>query len=192
MSSPRRLIEATYAERRELERSLHEGAQQRLVAVRMRLGLLRRLLEPGSEAAREADRIADELDAAFGDLRRLAQAIHPANLSSLGLGAAVDALVRESPGPVEAAVDVDRLPAEVEAVLYRICLEVIAAGAARSITLVRESDVVRFELAADALPADARLQLLRDEVAALDGELDVQGTTLRGFVAAQSSGRMPR
>jgi signal transduction histidine kinase len=192
--SRRRLVEAAETERKELERSLHEGAQQRLVAVRLRLGQLRGSLGTRSNASRELERIEQDLDAAFHDLRELAQALYPSNLSSLGLAPAIAAAARQSPSPVDVDVDVapDDLPAGAEAVLYRVCVEVLATGVARSIVVARDGELVRFELAGDALPADAVLQALRDEVAALDGTLVAQGTTLSGAFRPQASGRMPR
>lgn len=125
--SRRRLVSAGEAERRRLERDLHDGAQQRLVALRMTLGLARDRLGPDPAAAgRLIDDARDGLDAALSDLRDLARGLHPAVLATHGLPAALAALADRSAVPVE-LVDVPtrRLPAVVESTTYFLVAEAL-------------------------------------------------------------------
>ena len=104
LESRERLVRTADAERKRLERNLHDGAQQRLVAARLTLGMLRKRLD-----APELDPIIEELALALEELRELARGLHPAALSR-GLYAAVGALATRSPVPVEYDVVEGRLP----------------------------------------------------------------------------------
>ena len=126
-----RIVEATDAERRRLERDLHDGAQQRLVSVSLALRLLRRGSgEPDgtdAEAIAAADEAAAELKVAIQELRELARGIHPAILTEAGLGAAITALAERSAVPATvSAVPDRRLPPAVEATAYFVVSEALA------------------------------------------------------------------
>ena len=95
-----RVVEAGDAERRRLERDLHDGAQQRLVALGLQLGLLATRLAPESEASRLLAGARAELAASLKELREIARGLHPAVLSCGGLGAALEALATRAPVPV--------------------------------------------------------------------------------------------
>ncbi|GJM37502.1 MAG: hypothetical protein DHS20C19_08690 [Acidimicrobiales bacterium] len=116
-----RLVQAADDERRRLERDLHDGAQQQLVAVAMELRLLRSAT--GMDA--EIDPLVDELESALENLRELAHGIYPPLLRSRGLTEALGAAGRRSPLTVAIDVDVERHDAEIEAAIYFCCLEAI-------------------------------------------------------------------
>jgi PAS domain S-box-containing protein len=115
-----RIVEAADAARRRIERDLHDGAQQRLVALGLDVRIARKkiLADPGT-AASELDRIGKGLAEASAELRELARGIHPAVLTERGLSPAIAALAARAPVPVE-VVDVpgDRLPAALETTAY--------------------------------------------------------------------------
>ncbi|HEX6787660.1 MAG TPA: histidine kinase [Gaiellaceae bacterium] len=123
-----RIIEASDAERRRLERNLHDGAQQRLVALSVGLGLARRRVRECPEEAEELLSLAaNELAAALTELRELAQGIHPAVLTERGLETALEVLAARTPIPVELDVNVpERLPEPVEAAAYYVASEALA------------------------------------------------------------------
>jgi signal transduction histidine kinase len=128
-SSRARVVEAGDAERRRLERNLHDGAQGRLVAVAMLLGQARSSVEAPSELATTLDRALQELRTSLAELRELARGLHPPVLTDRGLEAAVAALAGRSPVPVDVDVDVDgaeRLPASVETTAYYVISEALA------------------------------------------------------------------
>src|SRR6185503_9139453 len=114
-ASRARIVEAGDAERRRIERDLHDGAQQRLVALAMRLDQAR-----GTSAG--ADEVIDattaELLQAIHEVRDLARGLHPTILTERGLAAAVEVLAERIPIPVRATVDEERLPLDVEAAAY--------------------------------------------------------------------------
>ena len=126
-ASRARLVEASEAERRRIERDLHDGAQQRLIAVALALQ------EARTEAARQSsnatfvhrlDETADELLAAIDELRELARGIHPAVLTDDGLHMAVTSLARRARLPIELDITLNgRLPAAVEATAYYVVAE---------------------------------------------------------------------
>src|SRR5207244_4478692 len=123
-----RIVEASDAERRRIERNLHDGAQQQLVALSVGLRVARSKIRSDPEQAEELIRLASEdLVQALAELRELAQGIHPAVLTDRGLAEALDVLAARTPLPV--ALDV-RLPARlsepVEATAYYIVSEALA------------------------------------------------------------------
>lgn len=199
-----RLVSEGLAERRRLERDLHDGAQQRLVSLALQLGLARKAVATDpSEADRMLARAGDELDQALEELRELARGLHPAILADRGLAAAVEALAARSPTPVEvAAVTNERLPAPVEAAAYFVVSEALANLAKHAdaehaevrVTRVNGSAVVevRDDGRGGADPTGHGLRGLADRVAALDGRLDVAsppgaGTTIRAEIPCASS-----
>lgn len=124
-ASRRRIVEASGEARRQLERDLHDGAQQRLVALSLDLQLLRRKV--GDPAAAElVDETIAKLGEALTELRELARGIHPAILSDRGLIPALEALAQRSPVPVELNVNLDRrLPQGVETAAYFVAAEAL-------------------------------------------------------------------
>lgn len=148
-ASRARIVEAADGARRRIERDLHDGAQQRLVALALELRLIENTLREDPERAvalLEAARF--ELDAATTELRELARGIHPAVLTDQGLGAALAGLARRMPSRVDLDVDLDaRLPAPVEAAAYFVAAEALAnavrhAGAERIAVTARCTDGV--------------------------------------------------
>jgi signal transduction histidine kinase len=121
------LVEVGDAERRRLERNLHDGAQQRLVSVALELGMVDAKLEEDPESARELLSTAQaDLAQGLEELRELARGLHPVLLTERGLGAALDALLARSPVPVEVAeLPEERLDAPVEAAAYYVVAEAI-------------------------------------------------------------------
>ena len=199
-SSRARLMRETAAERRRLERNLHDGAQQRLVSLALDLRLAERRVEEDPGVARELLQTAgSELESALAELRELARGIHPAVLSDRGLDAALATLAQRVPVHVdlETAVE-ERLPEAVELAAYFVVAEALTnvaryADASRAtIRARRENDRVVVEVSDDgaggADPSKGTgLQGLADRLAALDGKLEVrsregEGTVLRAEI----------
>jgi signal transduction histidine kinase len=194
-TSRARLVHASDAERRRLERDLHDGAQSRLVSVTLLLGRARVLIDDNPEASAMLDRAQSELRTGLAELRELARGIHPAVLTDHGLEPAITALAARAPVPVDVDVDDERLPAAVEIAVYFVVSEALTnvvkyAHAKRATVSMHATDRgVTVEVADDGIGgADADrgsgLHGLTDRVAALDGTLDVEsppggGTTLR-------------
>jgi signal transduction histidine kinase len=192
-ASRARLIAAGDAERRRIERDLHDGAQQRLLGIRLALRLARGRVGQDDDEVRELLAEADgELMAGLDELRSLARGIHPAVLTDEGLAAALGSLARRAPVPVEIHAELsERLPAPVEAAAYFVASEGLANVAKHahashvSITVTRSDGRVRLEVSDDgAGGADARrgsgLSGLRDRVEALDGSLRISSTAGAG------------
>jgi len=127
-SLARRLLVTSDAERKRLERLLHDGAQQRLVAATTTLGLAQRRLAEGEEGAQElVDEAQEELKRCVEDLRDLARDIYPAVLAERGLDSALNDLVRRAPGTVELTGESgERLPEPVEVTAYLLLDEVLS------------------------------------------------------------------
>jgi signal transduction histidine kinase len=200
-TSRARLVEVSMFERRRLERDLHDGAQQRLVALSLQLGLARRSLDGGDgrAAVTMLDAARDELARALEELRELARGIHPAVLTDRGLKAALEALAERAPLPVSLdQMPAERLPAPVEAAAYFVVAEALTniakyAGASNAeVRIGRNGSYAVVEVSDDGVggadPAvGTGLRGLADRLAALDGRLDVhsppgQGTTVRAEV----------
>ena len=184
-ASRARIVEAADAERRRLERDIHDGAQQRLLATRMSLRLAAERLRRGdvagaAEVIAEADR---QLEGAVDELRALAHGIHPAVLTEEGIGAALEMLARRSPVPVDlTGVPDHRLPAPVETALYFVVSEalsnVVKHAHATTVTVTMQERGTRVLVAIDddgvggAQESNGSgLRGLRDRVEALGGEL---------------------
>ena len=190
-ASRARIVEAGDAERRRLERDLHDGAQQRLLGVRLALQLARGRLADGGASADELLAEADaEVVDALAELRALARGIHPAILTEEGLPAALTALARRAPVPVDLTVCPERLPNPVEATVYFVAAEALAnvvkhADASRvTLEVMRANGRVAIKVTDDGVgradPAGAGLRGLRDRVEALDGLLQVESPSGRG------------
>jgi signal transduction histidine kinase len=199
-ASRARIVEAGDSERRRLERNLHDGAQQRLVALALQLRLIRSAMdrEPG-EARRLLEGARVELSEALDELRELARGIHPAVLTERGLEPAVEALANRSAVPVEVLeMPAERLPPAVEAAAYYMIAEAITnvakyAGASHVGVGVHVDDGhTCVEVADDgvggAQPANGSgLRGIADRVEALDGRLRItstpgEGTRLRAEI----------
>ena len=201
-ASRARIVTAGDVERRRLERNLHDGAQQRLVALSLSLRVALAKLDSDPAAARATLAGAgDELALALAELRELARGLHPAVLSDHGLRAAVEMLAGRSPVPVEIAdVPAERLPEPVEAAAYYLIAEALTnvaryADASTVRVQVAVSDAgVLVEVSDDGVGgADpgtgSGLRGLADRVEALGGSLEVAspagaGTSLRAEIPA--------
>ncbi|MGI8802910.1 MAG: sensor histidine kinase [Solirubrobacteraceae bacterium] len=194
-----RIVEAADAARRRLERDLHDGAQQQLVALAIDLRILRSRLEPEGKAAELIDGIDEKLATALAELRELARGIHPAILTDRGLEPALDALAARAPLPVRCRVELTgRPPPPVEAAAYFVVAEALTnvlkyAGAERAtVHAFQEDGHVVVEVSDDGGGgADPQrgsgLRGLGDRLGALDGTLTVEsppgeGTLVRARI----------
>jgi len=180
-----RIIAAADAERRRIERDLHDGAQQRLIAVAVTLGLAESRVETDPKGAAELIAQArKEAQLAVKELRELARGIHPAVLSDHGLGAALEALASRAPVPVEVSgVPAVPLGEAVEAAAYFVTAEALTNIAKHAhaehafIDVSLESDHLRVAIRDDGIggadPDGSGLHGLCDRVEALDGRLEV-------------------
>jgi signal transduction histidine kinase len=188
-ASRTRIIEATVAERRRLERDLHDGAQQRLVSVSLGLRSAQDRLRDGQGGVPELlETAVGELDSGLADLRQLARGIHPAVLSNRGLDAALDGLASRAPLPVDLDASVrERLPEPVEVAAYFLIAEALTnvakyANASRaSVRAVRRDGHLVVEVSDDGVggadPSNGSgLRGLAERVAALDGVLELHST----------------
>jgi len=202
-ASRARLIAAGDQERRRLERNLHDGAQQRLVSLALRLRMATGCVEPGSKAAVFLEGAMNELQQALDELRELARGIHPAVLSDRGLPAAITGLAGRAPLPVDVDAAMDaRLPEPVEAAAYFVVAEALtnvarySGASSATIRLARENGHAVVEVRDDGVGgADpgrgSGLAGLADRVAALDGRLVVDsppgaGTLVRAEIPCAS------
>jgi PAS domain S-box-containing protein len=184
-ASRARIVEAGDKARRQLERNLHDGAQQRLVALSLSLRLAQSKLSTDPVAAETVlDGARAELAAALDELRELARGIHPAVLTDRGLTAAVEALATRSPMPVEFETPDEELPQPVAAAVYYVIAEALAnvikyAGAASvNVRVAREDGRAVVAVSDDGVggadPAQGSgLSGLVDRVEALGGSLTV-------------------
>jgi signal transduction histidine kinase len=181
-----RTVDASIDERRRLERDLHDGAQQRLVALGMDLGIALAKLDTDPDAAKALVRDAHgDAQLALRELRDLARGIHPAVLTDRGLDAAVSGLAARSPVPVRVRGSLARRPpASVEATAYFIASEALtnvakhADATSAEVSMALEDGRLRVEIVDDgrggADPAGAGLRGLADRAAALDGSFRVE------------------
>ena len=172
-ASRARVVETADATRRNLERDLHDGAQQRLVSLSLMLQLAAESLEP--RVAVQIAAAESELRAATVELRELAHGIHPAALSEEGLGPAIRALGDRIPLVID-ALDLPRarLPPAVETAAYLLVDEVARASKRTSVSLRADAGALTIEVAAEAVEG-AKLSHAYDRIAALDGALAVEG-----------------
>jgi signal transduction histidine kinase len=198
-TSRARIVTAGYAERRRLERDLHDGAQQRLMALGINLRLARDLIANNAKAAALLDASLEELNEATRELRELARGIHPAVLTERGLQTALNGLALRSPVPVELVETPEaRLPSSVESAVYFVVAEALtnvaryAQARTVKVTVVRSNGQVDVQVSDDGVggadPAQGSgLRGLSDRVAALDGRLvltsqDGDGTTVEARI----------
>jgi signal transduction histidine kinase len=207
-ASRARLVETADSERRRLERNLHDGAQQRLVALSLTLGVARAQFASDPAASELLERTRAELAAALGELRELARGIHPAVLTDRGLRPALEALAHRAPLPVDvAALPDERLPAGVEAAAYYLVAEALtnvakyARASVASVRVIRENRHVLVEIVDDGIGgADSSrgsgLRGLVDRVEALDGRLELHsppgsGTRIRAEIPCSETRHQP-
>ena len=180
------IVEATDAERRRIERDLHDGAQQRLVSLAMHLGVARASLTDASEPARQAIAEAhDEAVEALAELREFVRGLHPAVLNDRGLDAALSGIVARAPLPIRLRVDVaSGCSPSIEAVAYFVVSEALTNVAKHAhashceVTVERCSDRLRIVVSDDgeggATPANGSGLLgLAQRAAAVDGTLTI-------------------
>lgn len=202
-ASRSRIVAATDAARRRLERNLHDGAQQRLAALSLSLRLTESKLPVDVEAAIESLGAArSELAQALDELRELARGLHPNILTDRGVGPALESLVARSPLPVEVHVPVERFPPAIEAAAYYIAAEALAnvvkyaqaSSATVHIAPAEVGEAIVVEVVDDGVGgADpslgSGLEGLVDRVESLDGSLEIEsprghGTRIRAVIPA--------
>jgi signal transduction histidine kinase len=192
-ASRARMVEVADAERRRLERNLHDGAQQRLVSVALQLNLVAARLEGDPDSARKLLANAQEdLGQGLADLRELARGIHPVVLTERGLGPALDALLARASVPVEIAeLPGERLAPAVEAAAYYVIAEAVTnvgryAGASHAtVSVGRTNGTATVVVSDDGIggadpAAGSGLRGLAARVEALDGRLEVDSPPGRG------------
>jgi signal transduction histidine kinase len=191
-ASRARLVEAGDAERRRLERDLHDGAQSRLVALTLLLGSARSRAGDDEQLAKLLDSAQEELKTSLAELRELARGIHPAVLTERGLGPALQSLVTRAPVPVTVAAEpAGRLPGPVESAAYFVVSEALAnvakyaRASAATVSVQRRNGVLVVDVTDDGVGgADAAngsgLRGLADRVAALDGRVSLESPAGRG------------
>jgi len=201
-ASRARILDAADRARRDIERNLHDGAQQRLVSVALSMNIWLAQHRDLPETCREPVRAAlEELHAGLAELRDLARGLHPAVLSDHGLEHALRALAQRAGVPVELELDLpgERLPRAVEAAAYFAVAEALTnvdryaqAGEAQVSVAVADGElevtVGDDGVGGAALGAGSGLQGLRDRLAALDGTLAVESRAGEG---TQVRARLP-
>jgi signal transduction histidine kinase len=200
-ASRQRLVAAQDDERRKLERNLHDGAQQQLVALQVQLRLVEQLIDKDAGKAMQLVRgVQDAAGSALEDLRDLARGIYPPLLADQGLAAALRAQAQRSPVPVSVESDgIGRYPRDVEAAVYFCTLEALNnvakyADATAATVHLREDGALRFIVRDDGRGFDARnttygtgVQGMVDRLDAIGGSLTIssepgRGTTVEGTV----------
>jgi signal transduction histidine kinase len=202
-ASQRRIVAAQDQERRRIERNIHDGAQQQLVALTVKMRLAQSLATKDAEkTAAMLEQMQGETQTALEDLRDLARGIYPPLLADKGLPAALEAQVRKAALPVEVSPDgVTRYPAEIEAAVYFSVLEALQnvakyADASRTtVVLGEDGGYLTFAVEDDGRGFDSGstrygmgLQGIADRITALDGTVEVRSAPGRGTAV---TGRIP-
>jgi signal transduction histidine kinase len=198
-----RLVAAADEERRRIERNLHDGAQQHLVALAVKARLVEQLSDRDPDRARSLmNQLQDDVKSAIEELRALAHGIYPPLLSSSGLGEAMTAAARRAPLPTEVTADgVGRYAPEIEAAVYFCCLEALqnaakhgGPGVSARVQIREEAGALLFEVCDDGTGFEsgghgdgAGLTNMRDRLGAVGGTLRVdsgagRGTRIEGVV----------
>lgn len=205
-ASRQRLVAAQDEERRKIERNIHDGAQQQLVALSVKLRLAEQMADRDAEKTKELlAQLQIETTDALEDLRNLARGIYPPLLADKGLVAALEAQARKAPVPTSIrTADQGRYGQDVEAAVYFCCLETLqnvvkhADASTIDVRLSNGEGVLTFEVTDDGVGFDASttsfgtgLQGMADRLAALGGSLEVrstpgEGTTVTGLVPAEA------
>jgi signal transduction histidine kinase len=199
-TSRQRLVTAQDEERRRIERDLHDGAQQHLVALKIKVGLAESLAEPESKTRPILAQLKRDADEAIDNLRELARGIYPPLLASDGLGAALQAPAQRFVVPVELDVQVPRQPRGVESAIYFCCLEAMqnvakyAEASHVNLRIWMQDSTLAFSVADNGkgfepstVVRSSGLQNMRDRLEALGGSLEVTsapggGATIAGQV----------
>ena len=201
-ASRRRLVAAQDAERRRLERNIHDGAQQQLVALQVKQRLVEGMIERDpAKALQLMSQLQADTTGALENLRDLARGIYPPLLADQGLGAALESQARKSPVPVTVEADgVGRYPQEVEAAVYFCALEALnnlakyAEASRATVSLAQSDGTLTFAVSDDGVGFDVArathgtgLQGMADRLDAIGGALEVRaapgaGTTVLGRV----------
>jgi signal transduction histidine kinase len=207
-ASRTRVVDVGDAARRRIERDLHDGAQQRLVAAALELTMLESEFDRDPAAARAAlARAREQLDGGLGELRDLARGIHPSVLTDRGLGVALEALVKRAPMPVDLRVAVpNRLDAGIEAAAYFLVSEALTNAAKHAgadtvtVEVAGNGDTVVVSVADDGVGgADTArgsgLGGLADRVEAVGGRLEItsregEGTRIGALLPARVLGSL--
>jgi len=201
-ASRARILEAAQIERQRLERNLHDGAQQRLVALSLELGLLETQFADDPQSSRQLKQAREELARSLQELRELARGIHPAVVTGHGLAVALETLAARAPVPVRLTVDLDeRLPERHEVAAYYLVSESLANVAKHAqATAVKVDVAYSGEQLVVEIVDDGRggantdggsgLRGLADRVEALDGQLRVwsargDGTRVRAEIPCE-------
>ena len=194
-----RIVTAQDDQRRRIERDIHDGAQQQLLAIATKLAAAESVAGQDEDAERAlVAQLKAETSGALETLRELARGIYPPLLADQGLAVAVSAQARKAPVPVEVSTDgVGRYPQDVEAAVYFCVLEALqnvarhAPGSAARISLADSGAEVAFTVADDgpgfdpaSVAARSGLQNMRDRLAALGGSCDVDACPGRGTTVA--------
>ena len=195
-ASRARIVAAADAERRRIERDLHDGAQQYLVAIAVKAGLIRQLAERDPSRSRALlDELASDTQSALDELRSLAHGIYPPLLGSSGLREALAAACRRAVLPTELVVaDLRRYSPALEAAVYFCCLEALqnaakyaGSKATARVTLWEEAGGLLFEIRDDGVGFDvthedpgAGLLNMRDRLGAVGGRLAIESQLGRG------------
>ncbi len=182
-----RIIETGDTERRRLERDLHDGAQQRLLALSydVRLARAHAQADGDPQTGSLLTQATDQAQAALGELRELAHGIYPAILAEAGLGAALATLADAAPLPVELrGGDQGRYPAAVETAAYLLVAEALQDAAGRdashtTVSTVRTGGRLVVTVNDDGTDRTAAMVQLADRIGALDGRLAVEPRRLR-------------
>jgi signal transduction histidine kinase len=206
-ASRQRLVAAQDQERRRLERNLHDGAQQNLVALKVKLGLAENIAQKDPVRAKALiSQLKGDADEALETLRDLARGIYPPLLADRGLVAALESQARKATLPVEVVSEgIERYPQDVEAAIYFCCLEALqnvqkyARATAAVITITLRSGWLSFNIHDDGagfdpetVPRGSGLQNMADRLDALGGSVDLEsapgaGTKLRGRLPVEVS-----
>jgi signal transduction histidine kinase len=206
-ASRQRLVAAQDEERRRIERNIHDGAQQQLVALAVKHRLAASLIGKDDEQLRAMlEQLRSDTDEALEDLRDLARGIYPPLLADQGLAAALGAQARKAPVTVDLETDgIGRYPQETEAAVYFSCLEALqnvakyAEAATATVRLAQTNGILTFEVSDDGRGFDpgtaergSGLQGMADRLAALGGDLTVrsapgEGTTITGSLRVEAA-----
>ena len=196
-ASQRRIAMAAAAERRKIERDLHDSTQQKLVAVRIQLSLAREQAEPNTVVRNRLTELGREVDEVLDELRSVAHGIYPQLLHAEGLPVALREAARRSIVPVVVQIDdIGRLREELESAIYYCCLEALQnvakhAGeeAVAKLRLQRDGRIVRFTLSDDGAgfslssrTAGAGLTNMNDRITAVGGSVNIRSRPGRGTV----------
>ena len=201
VASQARAVAAGDAERRRVQRDLHDGAQQKLVALQIKVALAQEMAADDPAVTAQLADVEHGLEDAVRDLRDLARGIHPPVLRDFGLHAALDSAAQRSTPPAELVVDeIARYSPDIETAVYFCCLESLqnvakhaGPGARARVHVVEQPDELYFEIADDGIGCDgphtgSGLANMTERVAALSGTLTVDSSAGRG---TQVRGRIP-